>query len=337
MLIQSAKYFYLLLLLPLICNSCIEPAIDSPYPALSFSKITSLPGNGRASAVSFVIEGKGYVALGRNANGVALNDCWQYDPGSDTWTQKASLPDSSRVKAVAAVVNGKAYVGLGCYFGWYNNMDNSFVMLTDFWMYDPKTDNWTKKASLPSLATDACISYVIGNDIYIGGGYNERGFPNEVWKYNTITDKWVQMNRLPSYYRGVSVACGDSLHVFFGTGFRNNNSKSPNDWWEYNANSDTWIQKESMPDKGRGSAVAFTINNRYFVSTGRHYGGTLTGGFLYSDILEYDVIRNCWYHRGDIPNGGRENAISFTINGVGYIGLGENNSRVLNDLWKFNP
>ena len=66
------------LLITILFFSCNEPA-NSPYPNIQFDKKASLPGTGRASAVAFVIDGKGYVALGRTAQwSGALNDCWQY-------------------------------------------------------------------------------------------------------------------------------------------------------------------------------------------------------------------------------------------------------------------
>ena len=53
-------------LLTLALSGCIDNSANSPYPDISFSKKTSLPGVGRASAVGFAIDGKGYVALGRS-------------------------------------------------------------------------------------------------------------------------------------------------------------------------------------------------------------------------------------------------------------------------------
>lgn len=310
---------------------CNEPA-DSPYAPISFEKKTTLPGKGRASAVVFVIDGKGYVALGRSEiRSGALNDCWQYDPVVDSWTQKASYPGIPRVKAMAAVVDGKAYVGLG-----YNIEKSVYTggNLSDLWMYDPVTDNWLQKKSYPSSATDACASFVLNNEIYVGEGFNESEFTNEFWKYNTAQDTWTRLKDFPSLSRMGSVICAGNDHIYFGTGFRTINF---NDWWEYFPKTDSWKQLKTMPDNGRVNAVSMTINNRYFVSTGRHFAGDLTGGKVLSDIVEYDGVRNVWYERGNIPSGGRENAISFVINGKGYIGLGENDTEVLNDFWCFNP
>lgn len=83
--------------------------------------------------------------------------------------------------------------------------------------------------------------------------------------------------------------------------------------------------------------MGMSIGNRYFVATGRHFAGNLTGGHLKDDVVEYDAGKNVWYLRGVLPGGGRENAISFVINGKGYIGFGENDEGVLNDLWSFEP
>ena len=317
--------------------SCNAPA-DSPYTPVTFSKITSMPGTGRASAVAFTIDGKGYVALGRTAvrSGV-LKDCWQYDPnkGDSCWKRKADFPGIARVKATAAVVNGKAYVGLG--FNIALGVYNTDACLKDFWMYDPLTDTWTQKANFPSNYTDACGCFVVNNEIYVTSGMDGAGFGNEVWKYIPVEGQpgtWVRLNDFSGRARAGGIAITDGEHIYFGTGYLTFNA---NDWWEYLPASDSWSQRKNMPDNGRENSVSLTINNRFFISTGRHFGGNMTGGGVKSDILEYDVIRNVWYERGNIPASGRENAIAFTLNGKGYIGFGENDTQILNDFWSFEP
>jgi N-acetylneuraminic acid mutarotase len=326
--IQKIVFFIFPALLLLSCN---DPA-ESPYAQITFEKRTTLPGTGRASAVTFVIDGKGYVALGRTAvRSGALNDCWQYDPDSDNWTQKSIFPGIPRVKALAAVVAGKAYVGLGY------NIDKGVYSggnLSDFWMYDPVTNTWLQKKSYPSSATDACVSFVLNNNIYVGEGFNESDFTNEFWKYNTLEDSWTRLKDFPGDSRMGAVLCEGTDHIYFGMGYHTGNY---NDWWEYFPLTDNWKQLKALPDNGRVNAISLTINNRYFVSTGRCFAGDLTGGKVYPDILEYDVVRNVWYKRGNIPSGGRENAIAFTINGKGYIGQGENDTMILNDFWCFTP
>jgi N-acetylneuraminic acid mutarotase len=313
------------------CNT----AADSPYTAISFEKKSSMPGNGLASAVGFAVDGKGYVTLGRDSNGTFRKECWEYDPTLDTWTKKAPFRgDFARVKAVAVVLNGKAYIGLG-YSG--NGVYKESTYLKDFWMYDPKIDTWTEKDSFPSTFAIGNGYFVQNNTLYITCGTNGAGFNNEAWKFvadDEPTGNWVKINDFPGPARGVGVGCGNGEHFYFGTGYR---TFIENDWWEYFPTTDSWKQRKSMPDNGRENAVALSVDKRIFVATGRHFGGNLTGGHLKSDILEYDIDRNVWFERGNIPAGERESAISFTIGGKGYIGFGENDSKVLNDFWSFEP
>jgi len=322
-------------LLALFFLSCNEPA-DSPYPPIAFEKKTTMPGTGRASAVAFVIDGKGYVALGRTAvRSGALNDCWQYDPTLNSWAQKATYPGKARVKATGAVVGGKAYVGLG--FDISQGVYNFDACLKDFWMYDPISNTWERKADLPSNYTDACGSFVFNNTIYVTSGMNGANFGIETWKYVPVNGQpgtWVKLNDFSGLDRMGGIACATGEHCYFGTGYRTYNV---NDWWEYFPATDTWTERKSMPDNGRENAVSLTVSNRIFISTGRHFGGNLTGGHVDSDIDEYDILRNVWYVRGNIPGGGRENALAFTINGIGYIGFGENDTEILNNFWSFKP
>jgi N-acetylneuraminic acid mutarotase len=123
-------------------------------------------------------------------------------------------------------------------------------------------------------------------------------------------------------------------HFFFGLGYGGNNIR---DWWEYFPKTDTWIEKKNIPGKGRVNAMAFSVNNRYFVATGRCFGGSLTDGQFFDDILEFDALKNEWYMRGKIPNGARENAINFVLNNTVYIGFGETDKVRFNDLWSFEP
>ncbi|NDP21489.1 MAG: hypothetical protein GZ091_10465 [Paludibacter sp.] len=325
------KYFVLFLLI--FHLSACNNAVESPYEPIQFKSFAPMAGNGRSSAVAFAVNGKGYVALGRDANRKALKDCWEYNPTDNSWLEKSSFPGDGRVNAMSAVLDGKAFVGLGFdpRYGVYSDIK---AYLRDFWMYNTEIDTWTKKDSFPSTATDACVSFVYKNNIYVGGGFNGWGFVTEFWKYSISNDAWIRLKDFPGMGRAGGILCASDEHIFYGTGYRTLNE---NDWWEYFPETDTWAKRKAMPDNGRENGVSFTINNRYFVSTGRQFGGNMTGGHVKSDIKEYDATRDVWYERGSIPTDARENAIGFSINGKGYIGFGENDTQVLNDFWSFEP
>lgn len=325
-------YFFKFFIFIFILFSCND-AVKSPYPPLSFTKIHTELGVGRASCVSFVIGEKAYIGLGRTStDGQSSNDFWEFESTSNIWTKKNAFPGKARVNAVSEVVGGIAFVGLGYdpNIGVYQDDE---AQLKDFWSYNAESDTWMQRTSFPSDCTNACSSFVVGSDIYVGLGFNGWSFENEIWKYSTHTDSWIQLRNSKIDSRTAAVACSNGSQIFIGTGY---NTRNLNDWWRYSPDNDRWNKCQSFPDGGRQLAVSVCASNRFFVATGRHFGGDITNGFLYDDVLEYDSIKDCWYRRGVLPGGGRENAIAFSINGTCYIGFGENDNGVINnDLWSF--
>lgn len=329
---KRSDIYFSLLILSLSAALTAGCDVDSPEATISFEKKSSMPGNGRASAVAFAVGSKGYVALGRNANHKQLNNCWEYNPSTDTWKQKSSFPGIPRVKATAVVLNSKAYIGLG-----HNNdsaVYNPASCLRDFWEYTPATDTWRQLTDFPSNFTDACTAFAHNNEIYVGNGFSESGYGGQLWKYLPQENKWIRLNDFIGKSRFGGVVCSDDKRILFGTGFRIGNR---NDWWEYRPQSDSWAELQAMPDNGRVNAVALAVGNRYFVATGRHFGGNIGRGHVKSDLQEYNPDTDSWRKAGELPVGARENAVAFVIDGCGYIGLGENDEKVLNDFWSFKP
>jgi N-acetylneuraminic acid mutarotase len=330
-----------LFILSIVFVSCID-TVDSPYPNILPQSIQIPEGLERATASSFVINNKAYITLGRQGTkgSAGLTDCWEFDPENNTWTRKSDFPGKGRVGAIAEVVDGKAYIGFGFNSG-SSVYGEDTVAFPDLWMYNPENDSWTRKADFPKRTPDmdapvaSCSSFVYKQWIYILTLSVKNYLYKDVWRYNTQTDKWEQMSDFPGgELVSVAVSCTDGVRYFYGTGYSGVNS---NEWWEYFPETDTWKQRKSMPDAGRINALAFSVKNRFFVATGRRWGGTLTTGFLYNDIMEYDAIKDVWYKRGTIPTAGRENALAFVVGNNAFIGFGETDKVRFNDLWKFEP
>ena len=96
-----------------------------------------------------VVGGKIYVIGGWHTIGGEWNPQWEaltrvdeYDPTTNTWTQKADMP-TARGHTNACVVDGKIYV-IGGDAGPTGNMPIPAVEV-----YDPATDTWTRKADMP--------------------------------------------------------------------------------------------------------------------------------------------------------------------------------------------
>ncbi len=130
-------------------------------------------GPARTRAVGFSIDDKGYIGTGYRFNGQAISerDFWQYDPETDTWTQKADII-TGRESAVGFSISGKGYVGLG-------------VGNNDFWEYDPVDNTWTRRADFLGPQRVSAVGFSIGGKGYIG-----TGSPNgeEFWEYDPSED-----------------------------------------------------------------------------------------------------------------------------------------------------
>ncbi|MFW9596555.1 MAG: Kelch repeat-containing protein [Paludibacter sp.] len=328
----------LLLLVFFAVTSCEKN--ESPYPDITFTHNTSFPGAKRATASGFVLQEKAYVLLGRNEFQPVkgLVDCWQYNPANSMWTQMADFPGIGRVGAIAEVVDGKAYVGFG-YDPSMSVYSSDTTIFADFWAYDPQLDNWERKADFPRNAytnkpyLNSCASFVYKKWVYIVGMSNNREYIKQVWRYNTLDNTWEQMNDFPGDARAAAVACTNGDQVFFGSGYLR---YFKNDWWQYYPENDTWKKRASFQG-GRVNAVAFSVNDRFFIATGRLIGGTLTDDYFYADVLEYDSSKDCWYNRGKLPSGGRENALALVLQNKVLLGLGETDNAVLSDFWIFQP
>ena len=84
-----------------------------------------------------------------------------YDPATDSWETKASMP-SARLGLQANIVNGKIYLIGG--YEWSNGTSVGVSSRTE--VYDPVSDTWTFKASIPAPVSYSA-SAVIDNKIYV--------------------------------------------------------------------------------------------------------------------------------------------------------------------------
>ncbi|MDX9747910.1 MAG: kelch repeat-containing protein [Paludibacter sp.] len=286
----------------------------------------------RSSASVFVTGGNAYLVTGRDAVDQMLNDCHRYNPADGSWTECDTLPSLRRVNGVAIGTEEYGYAGLG--FNIATNTYNAESQLRDWWRFNPSDGSWERKADFPALATNGSISFVYEGRIYIGFGFDGWTFTRSMWCYDPDNDSWTGLAPPPVDIRAGAVVCTDGHRVFFGSGFKINDL---NDWWEYFPGTDSWEVRTPQPGKGRHFGVGFSVGGRFFVATGRYFGGLLDDGFLHNNILEYEPDSDRWIDRGAMPGGGRQNAVAFVIGNKAYIGFGENDTTILGDLWVFEP
>ncbi len=157
-------------------NEVYDPVTDSWMTKTDLPHATIYPGASDANE-------KIYVIGGRDGSGIlAYNQ--EYDPDSDTWSLKASLGSGrERVGAAAASVDNKVYL-IG---GMITYPDSDPVDYND--EYDPATDTWTVKSSMPT-SRGFLVAVAVDNSIYAitGSGSTGRLATNE--QYLTVSDNW---------------------------------------------------------------------------------------------------------------------------------------------------
>ena len=177
------------------------------FDANTWTYKANYPGLDREYEAYFSIGNKGYIVggyqPGSSAGGGNLfyyTDTWEFDPASNSWTQKAFLPPFTfgRVNAAGFTIGNKGYMVGGHRF----ISPNYQTYFSSLLQYDPTTDTWTYKAYFPGTARSDCQKFVISGMGYVGGGYssdmqNIYTYHKDFYKYNPSTDTWTQIPLIP--------------------------------------------------------------------------------------------------------------------------------------------
>jgi len=292
--------------------------------AQTWSLASTVPGQGREAAESFSLNGKIYIGGGINSNG-ELNDFYQFDPSTNTWTRKANIPDNICASTCFAL-DGMGYVVCG---------EDYLGLTTSVYQYNPATDQWTTKESFPGTACMDPVAFTIGDTGYIYGGFIGGDEINTLWAYNPHTDTWTQKASMPSH--GRSSAQGFVLNniAYIGLGEYNSSQNYPSDILAYNATTNTWSTIAQFPGHLRAGATGFTIGNYGYVGL----GGYVSGGTFYgtNDIYQYDPNSNSWTAAGNFPGPARGNSVCQNVGNIIYSGTGEigSDANCITDWWRF--
>ena len=116
-LIKASKFLLLCSFVALVFVGCSDDDSDSSTSSGTsergdWDRRSPFDGDDRFGAVSFTIEGKGYVVGGFN-NDDYFNETWEYDAEQDFWREVAKFPGEARVSAVGFSVGNFGYFGTG--------------------------------------------------------------------------------------------------------------------------------------------------------------------------------------------------------------------------------
>lgn len=297
------SYYPLIILLSLLANPVFVNAQTDAW-----SRKSSLPGIERDWAFSFSVNGKGYVGAGYDGT-TLLNDFWEYNPATDTWTRKSNSP-FYRSGGIGFSIDSMGYAG-------------SATSIRDFWRYNPLVNSWSRMVDLPGLERyGKPIGISAGGFGFFGLGLDTSNQPlRDFWMYNPDSNIWQRKADFPTNFTVAAVAFSIGNKIFVGTGLNPINDNKTNEFWEYDLPTNSWTQKVSVGFDGRWGGVGFSINGKGYVGM-----GYVDNTGISNDFWAYNPTTNSW----DLAASCNIDAyttftpVGFNIGNRGYIGTGMN-------------
>lgn len=240
----------------------------------------------------------------------------------DSWIQRENM-SLARIGATGFAVNNMGYVGMG--------RSAALQYLKDLWMYDPNTDVWTQMNNYPGGGSYSLSVAVVGNDVYMGLGYDGSFAKTDWWKYNPLTDTYVQLASYPGLprYGASAFVVGNKIFLIAGS---KGGVPYYEDCYAYDIPTNTWSQIATFPGGLRNHTTTFAYDGKGYVTC-----GTVDLTLSANDLWEYNPVNNTWLQKASLPGQIRTAAAGFQIGPCFYVCTGLDIQTVfLTDLWEYN-
>jgi N-acetylneuraminic acid mutarotase len=248
------------------------------------------------------------------------------------WIKSSSFEGRARSGAVSFVIGDYAYVGTG-----YDGKD----ALKTFYKYSLQ-DGWSKIASeFPGVARREAVAFEANGKVYVGLGVDDDDERlGDFYEFDPATDTWnptaIDMTNGPSARQG-SIAFTIQGVGYVGTGYGFQEDEDRNNLKDFYKYDGTWTKIAFDGEKSKNSTV-FVINDKAYVVSGEN-------SLKY--VWEYDPTAvsgtsNGWTRKEDLDDDNnwedvqRSQAVSFVINGKGYIATGRN-AGLSREVWEYDP
>jgi N-acetylneuraminic acid mutarotase len=216
---------------------------------------------------------------------------------------------------------------------------------------DSVTPVWNQKNKIDEdIELINSLSFTIGENGYAGfnkGNSVLDNYSNQFYTYVSGADIWQSISSLPDnansrneaaafVLNGKGYVCGGKKYVLYGTNYY------LNDMWAYDPTNDSWASKNSFPRPGGiMNGIAFSIEDYAYVGLGTAgFSGSSSPYGDMNDFFKYDPAKDSWEKLSDFPGEPRSSAVGFSMNGMGYVGLGYSYDMGFtnyNDFWEYNP
>ncbi|HIP32040.1 MAG TPA: T9SS type A sorting domain-containing protein [Crocinitomicaceae bacterium] len=278
--------------------------------ASSWSQLANFGAEARHRGAGLVIGNKVYMGLGHyNGTGVNIikNDWWQYDPGTNSWSQKANYVGNNGIGNYAVLtfdMGNRGFLGGG-------QQGGSF---SEFFEYVPSTNTWEGRTPSPTKPQNT-YGFVIGNKGYYVA-------TNQLREYNSTTDTWTNKGTTP-----FTVNAWNSAFAIDGKGY----IKINNSLWEYKPLTNQWVTRANFPGLATAGSVSFTQNGKGYIVGG--FGGSLSN--VNSEVWEFNPATNTWQALSNFLGTSRRFAVGLNLGNRAFLGTGTNGTN-FNDFWEFD-
>ena len=207
-----------------------------------------------------------------------------YDPNADSWQSIAPNADK-RIPGSGIAYDGKIYI--------IGGIHNIIFDLSDrIDVYDPKTDSWSQKKSMPEVRLGIC-TIVDDKVLVIGGwqpvpGHRRVQTSQRVQVYDPATEKWENKCDLPFGLVGSAVTLGSKVYVMgCGTGEIPGQTKDLTTVLMYNPSTDMWQTTTDLPRLAVGAGFTVLDESIYMVGgcAGQQNGWTDYASTFRGDIM----------------------------------------------------
>ncbi len=158
---------------------------------------TGVPPAGAGSMVYDSLRDKVVLFMGASSTSTSINETWEYNPGTSTWTKINTATPSSRMVFSMAYIEDK---GVSVLFGGIDF--STLTFLNDTWLYNGSTQKWTQlfpgaspSGRLAPMAYDSDENKVVlyGGESLVPPSTSPQ-FLNGTWEFDLNANKWAKIN-----------------------------------------------------------------------------------------------------------------------------------------------
>jgi N-acetylneuraminic acid mutarotase len=209
----------------------------------------------------------------------------------------------------------------------------NFSITASVEVYDPITDRWASKASLPLGLHHVGIG-VVGGRLYVIGGYTKSGFTvwnpvATVYAYDPTTDSWAERAPMPTARGALSVTEHDGkLYAIGGFDRKANNAQVE----VYDPVRNVWSTVAPLPTPRDHLATA-TVDGKIYA-----IGGRVDGDYSRNLALaeRYDPVTDRWTRASDLPTA-RSGITAAVVDGKIFVFGGEGAVGTFNENEAYDP